>query len=117
MDELQFQSGRSKLKREAKESENSFFFFFIKQLRRGVLWFAAVFSAAVVLFKVQRQQLDQRTDSARLAGCAEHRCFLTKRETKADRDAGRLCAPFVPRCCLSPTSRPENEEDGRIMFG
>ena len=35
----------------------------IKQLGRGVLWFAAVLSAVVVLFKVQRQQLDQTTEA------------------------------------------------------
>lgn len=79
--------------------------------------FAAVLSAVVVLFKVQRQQLDQRTDSTRLADCAEHRRVLTQQKTKADQNSGRLSAPFVPRCRLSPTSRPENEEDGRITFG
>lgn len=40
----------------------------------------------------------------------------TPLETKAERDAGRLSPPFVPRCCLPPTSRPENEEDGGIML-
>lgn len=40
----------------------------------------------------------------------------TPLEAKVERDARRLPPPFVPRCCLPPTSRPENEEDGEIML-
>lgn len=105
-------SYRGKLKRNAELSLKTFFFFFIKQLRRGVLWFAAVFSAAVVLFKVQRQQLDQRTDSARLAGFAEHRCFLTKQETKGGPRLRMSLCSFCPSL-LSLSHKSSRKWGGR----